>query len=270
MRTLPSQRERYYLACTKALEKTKRWRECTDACVKALERIPRYSGSGQLWIQRRLGLSLLEQGDFQHAAALIRRLLAHLDNWFLLDDLAKVEIELGQLAEAREHLRQALGRVGEIRMKVTTLRRMAQVCEKLGDVESACLHSRLAAAIRAEQGWSADPELDALARRLSCEAPPPAAAGLIAEALPLWQSGLPAGAAGGGRELGVVTSLLPSGKAGFIRPASGGPDLYFRTADVNEERTVLPGAEVTFKVTTGFDHKKQRATLNAVNIVMER
>ena len=258
-RSLPSPRERYYQALTKALWAVERWRACADACVIAIESVDQFTGDGLMWVQRRLALAILNDGDAERAASLLRDLVGRLNGWFLLDDLAQAEISLGQLEEARDHLRQALSAPGPIEMKVSAIRRMAHVAEELGDPESACLHARLGLAVRTQHQWSADAELVELVSRLTCKPPPRNPSDLIAQARAEWT-------AGNGRETGTVATILPNGRAGFVKPASGGDDLYFQMRDFNGPSQLEIGLSVTYVAREGFDRKKNRRSTIAIEI----
>jgi hypothetical protein len=69
------------------------------------------------------------------------------------------------------------------------------------------------------------------------------------------------------RYSGRIKSLLPNGKAGFVETDKG-KSYYFK---INQFKgKAQPGLRVVFYLEEGFDVKKNKKTMNAVNIVREK
>lgn len=68
---------------------------------------------------------------------------------------------------------------------------------------------------------------------------------------------------------GVIVSVLPNKKAGFIRCDEYPDNLYFNMNEFKHNITLAKtGQNVTFYETDGFDKKKNKQVKNAVNIYL--
>jgi cold shock CspA family protein len=228
--------------------------------VDALESIPDHVVEGGFWIRRRLALSLAHTDNADLGKRMMIDLLAGRSDWYLYSDLANVEIQTGNFEGAMEHLKKALNSNGPLRMKVKAVANMAQLLAQLGQTDQARTHAELAIAIRKEQTWGTDRDLEQLAASLGVALV--RETGLVeAELRGFWRDGQHSQS----RLDGVVKTVIAGGAAGFIGPVSGGEDLYFRMTDV-AGRVLEIGDAVTFAVKPSYDKKKQRDSQMAVEI----
>lgn len=74
----------------------------------------------------------------------------------------------------------------------------------------------------------------------------------------------------GPRLTGRIETILPNGKAGFIKTPEGGSH-YFRLQSFQGRRdTATVGTEVSFYLEDGFDAKKNRPSQVAVHVAPNR
>ena len=70
---------------------------------------------------------------------------------------------------------------------------------------------------------------------------------------------------------GVIVSVLPNKKAGFIRCDEYVDNLYFSMSEFKQDKALAEnGRNVTFYEADGFDKKKNKKVKNAVNIYLNR
>lgn len=152
-RELPSDRERWYSARTKALYELDRYQECLDLCEEALRRVARFSGQNQVWIERRRALCREELGQFDEALEELRRVMRVKPRWFVHRDLARMYARRREYDRALEHgCRGALeGEIDGFRWGL--FKQLADILEARDDYERAHLHAVLALALREEKEW---------------------------------------------------------------------------------------------------------------------
>lgn len=120
-------------------------------------------------------------------------------------------------------------------------------------------HRILVLALRQENGWPVPPMLFQAAGQ---PAVIPASRDLLQKLKPFWQKQLPTQE----RYQGQIQTLLPNGKAGFIQ-VDRKTSYYFQVRDFKGPAAQLEvGLKVGFEIKEGFDHKKQRDSLQAIRI----
>lgn len=187
-RELPSDRERWYSARTRALHELERYQACLDACEEALQRVARFSGENQVWIQRRRALCREELGQFDEALEELQRVLRREPRWFVHRDVARMYARRRDWDTAL-----AYGSRGALEGEVDGFRwglfkQLADVLEERGDYERAHLHGVLALALREEQDWPIGDTHRRWADRLGVDPDELPASGTVVERLrPFWQ-----------------------------------------------------------------------------------
>ena len=129
------------------------------------------------------------------------------------------------------------------------------------DSQTAKKHLKLALAVRTEQGWSVSDELKKvlLEEEITLDKIGNSS-GILRDLKPYWrQQSLSENTE---RKSGVVASILPSGKSGFI--VDGRDSWYFNVGLLANK--IKTGDRVTYELADGFDKKKNKAVKNAVNI----
>lgn len=263
-RRCPSLRARHYLLRTKALHALRRWEECLRVAEEALSACQGMDGDLALWLRLRAARCRLRLGRHQEAAAALAELLARKPEWFIEAELAAARFAGGDAAAAFSHVLGALLKPGDLAKKVRAVFLLALVLEARGDVDAARTHVQLCRALRARHGWRPDPEAERFAAALG--APERSFEDPFATAREMrrqWRNWLDAARP---REHGVIKTILAAGNSGFVS-RQGGPDLYFKLAEFRGPHAAATrGLAVEFRVDRGYDRKKGRETLVAVDV----
>ncbi|MDR0981880.1 MAG: hypothetical protein LBM07_01375 [Culturomica sp.] len=236
-RELASKKEQYYAWRSKALLEKGRWDECMELCNKALETVSPLHYDNDVWFRWRIGLCYEGKGLYAEALAQQLELLRRKKEWFIQREIAEQLHRQGKHKEALQYALDAALNSGDLDKKAGLFNTMADILKALGMNEEAQTQRELAGALHEH-----------------AEHPP------IQEAKRLWSRLKFAD-----RQLlsGVIKTILPNGKAGFIETASH-KSYYFRLKDCKGKAAV--GQKVKFYLEKGFDAKKNKETENAVEV----
>ena len=251
---LASDREIWYAARTKALERLGRHEECSALSLEGLEAFEKFHYGNESWFARRLALSLLHMGDREGARKGLEEVLRKKDEWFIRQEIAEMDLADGRTEAALENCRRALAAHGDIEYKVGLLRLTAGILRTLGSKDLSDRHYRLMILLRQSEGWTIGQGMLDETRDMD-----PAVAGLtdirslVAKLRPYWTEG----AADKGRRVqGTVSRILndnEKGVDGFIKAAEV-PRAYFIVPRKSPlASAVKVGAAVSFEPVTQPD-----------------
>ncbi len=166
---LPSDREKWYSAYTKALYDLGRHQECLDASEEAMRRIPEFASTNAVWFRRRRALCNAALGFRESAIEELQEILEVEERWFIYHELARFfrqeelpEVSLGYAAAAA-----LCGEIDPFRWKLFAF--MAVIARRTGHETHARTHAELALALREEAGWSMGRDHEKLAQRFDVE-----------------------------------------------------------------------------------------------------
>ena len=263
----PSYLETYHLRRASALFALDRHDACLEACREALAGIPEFHAGTDRWLRRLQAKVLVATGRLDQAKAHYDELVAAARGeaeWFLLAEAADVERQLGDLPRAWGLLVEAARRPGDVEMRVQLFRVMADVLLDMGRVADAAAHARAALAIRRDREWQVDDRLRATMARAGVTADDPGSSReALASLRRVWQADVEARFP---ESEGHVRTVLPNGRAGFIRGADG-VDRYFRLRSARGTLASFgPGTKVRFRVRASYDAKKKRPSEEAFDV----
>lgn len=249
-----SDREAWHLHVTKALDKLGRWADLHDACQQALQAGVRFHNSQDVWVRYRLARAHFRLGQGDTAAEQLRELLGRSPQPPILAGYAAVLVSLGRSKEAIPQYARALNGARDLGMGAGWLSGLALCLEDVGELALAALHLRLCLAVRQEKGWPIGGELQELAARLGVSGEVDDIRSLSRTLRPKWDEWQRQSAP---QMTGTVKTLLPNGKAGFIR-GEDGVDYYFPLRDIRGGRTLALGDVVEFEPYERFDPRKDQ------------
>ncbi|RCK78232.1 MAG: hypothetical protein OZSIB_1609 [Candidatus Ozemobacter sibiricus] len=280
-RSLPADRERWYLAAIRAHLALASWDEARRLALEAAASWPR-----RLDFPRWAAKALVGAGRLPEALQELDALVtAHRAPWYIWADLAETAFRHGEVERAWEAACRAALAPGEPSAKVNLFALMADLAERRQQPAEAALHVALALTLRQERGWPVPEPLQQAALRHGVTAAP-ASSDLVRQARAVWNhrpasdgeppaGGPPPAAADptapppaqplGQRREGRLIHLNLDRDIAFLKPLTGGDAIFARARDLPEEGR-HPEAILSFTVVEGFDRKKNRPALRAADL----
>ncbi|MDR1610013.1 MAG: tetratricopeptide repeat protein, partial [Candidatus Symbiothrix sp.] len=244
-REIASKKEQYYMLRTRALLETGNFSECIKICEEALATFDRLHYNNDIWFRWRIALSHEGLGEFRKSLDLQLELLKRKKEWFIQKEIAEQYYCLGDYKKSLEYALDSALNSGDIDKKINTYIVLADALDKLGKTEEALLHREFIQSLKTkdENLHRMEINLKHIWNRLKFDDRPSYS--------------------------GVIKSLLPNGKAGFVETKKGSSH-YFRINDFKgNPRNIVAGTKVTFCLEEGYDAKKGKNVLNAVRIAIK-
>ena len=258
--TLQSLKQRYYNLLSLAYEKTNQPDLAMKISNDALKNLPTYTNNMDIWFQRRVAKSYIEQKEYIQAINILNSLFTKKKEWFILHELAKCNLNIGEIDLAKQQLLQMIDLAQEPKMLVTALLDFTVFEKKYPELTQDCL--TLALKIRQKEKWKISDEMNDYLDEQNIKL----------EDLPHYQtlfknlkhkcskiqrqSEI--------RQTGTISKILATG-SGFIR-GTDHKDYYFTRQQLIHKTNITTGSKITFSTQQGFDHKKQKETTTAIHI----
>jgi tetratricopeptide (TPR) repeat protein len=242
-REIASKKEQYYMWRTRALLEKGLFEECIRCCQEALT-LNCLHYDNDVWFRWRIALSYEGLDEYQKSLDLQLELLQRKKEWFIQKEIAEQYYRLGEYEKSLAYALDSALNFGDIDKKINTFIVLANALEKLGKTGEAQLHNDLIEKIKRK-----DSRVENEIRNLKS----------IWNALKYNNKE---------QYSGIIKSLLPNGKAGFVETKKG-MSYYFSMRDFHANpKKAIAGTKVSFYLAEGFDVKKNRKTMNAVEITL--
>ena len=263
-----SDRETFYIGRARALLETNQYQDAFEQAQKALEEFPR-----SFFLARLDALAHAEAGDLQYAVEKMRELQRHSRcDWYATAELANLEYRLGNNEEAYRLMCSALNSTRQsAEYKIGYLVNLACIALTLGKMKVASAHVKLARTIRTRNEWSFPSDLLQAESRiyelleqqdLSQLQLPDSENELARFCQKQWLEG---SSNTQERVRGVILSPRnPDDVFTFIKPSQGGEKIFVHAR--NLPRNYHEGMSVDFAVKPSFDKKRNRESIEAVDV----
>lgn len=269
-RRVISEREQWYFAKIKSLVQLKRWDEARVWAIEAREAFPRKEDFAR-WAAQ----ALAGQGHISEAIVELEKLARQeRPPWYLLNDLAELNLQSGQAEEAYRLACRAALAPGEDKAKVGLFVLLSQSALETEQFDVAARHVTLSRLVRAREGWSipgAVTQLEVRVRQTVSAWPdvPDEIARLFAQCRKDWEAAVPPDLRPQPREkrqknltqtdvrtdqvfhTGRIKMYNADRGFGFITPDNGTDDLFFHISDVRGIDSPAPGVPVQYQVGEG-------------------
>lgn len=264
-RELASDYEKYYGYLIPLLFNEQKYMECIEAVEHALKTIPKLHYSNQKWFKRKMALSHFELGELDKAEEILKSLdKGNSDKWFIDHELSVVYFEQGNYEKSLELALKAAKGFGEDLMKVNLYTHLARIFYKQEKLDYSKAHAELVIAIKQANGSKLDIKQQKLIAYFKInkenEINLKKQKRIVED---IWNELVFKGQ----RLLkGTISKILPNGKTGFIQEDYG-ESYYFSFGSVKaNKRSISEGKRVSFYLIEGFDKKKNKKTMNAIEI----
>lgn len=248
-----SRKEEFYTLKTDLLLKSKQYDECILYCNEALEEIQTFHYSNEIWLERKIALALDGMGEETEAINRLKKLIVTSDKWFLLYEIGKLYLKLGNKDDALQYMLKALCTKDPEKMKVKLIEQLGDVLSDIGETEYAQENYLLTIKIRKENEWLVK---DTLLKKVEIEKEV-----LFKDVRKNWIQLLYKYA---GKKTGTIDRLLTGNRAGFIKAEKS---YYFQSKNFFGRIDMLKvGDSVDFSTCVSYDRKKQQETIEAIAI----
>ena len=261
--TISSDMEIYYLYLSEALLKTERFNDCIALCKQALSKLNKPFNRNNTWLERRMGLCYLKSEDHEKALQILLKTASFKKEWFIYKEIADVYLKMNDYDKSYDYALKAASQGGDFSKKVNLFKLLGDLLEIKKENHQALLCYQLTYKIREENNW---PIVTELHQKICFEPIIEESTGLFQEVSKLWKE-----KKADSREMikGVINSILPNNKAGFIK-ADDGKSFYFSFRDNNlQPESLKVGDIVQFSLVDSFDKKKNKPSQAAANIKVD-
>lgn len=266
---IASKYEQWASMRAKALYLNAQYDECLAQVSQALEWLPKLHYGNEHWLRRYAALCHAAKGNFAQAIELLELVYLQKRDWFLAYDLAMVLIKAERSTEALPLLQKAAFGEGDMEKKVKVYKALAKAYMTLGESELGLEFYELVALIRSDFGWQPDFDVTLALQDAGIEAgrfgSSAAMFARLKEHFDVANVTSPSSKSQQVRIIGNVLSILPNGKAGFVK-AKFGKSYYFQFKDLVGTKSVKVGDELSFQLIDAVDPKKQTKVQNAVEL----
>lgn len=238
--------EKWYSSKAKALDKLGRYQESKQVSLKALETVEKCHHDNDIWFNYRIAVADKHLGLLDEAQAHLEKVRKRKKDYFVDLEMAEVAYAQNRLNDAVKYSCSAALAPGQtdlgFRWKVYLL--LAKLYKEKGDLALAKEHTLLVCKIRTEQTWKVPPEVESLARELEVDLTDIRSARKIEKGLQeAWKK---ARFEDRKKLRGVIKTILPNGKSGFIK-AEDGKDYYYKFRELRGDHDLYDyGIEVEF------------------------
>ena len=267
-RKLASDYEKYYSSLISLQFGEGDFEKCIESADFALKTISNLHYNNSSWFKRRMALSYFELGNLEKAEEILRSIdKVGNDKWFIEYELSQIYFEQGDYGKALEFALKAAKNFGEDLMKVNLYTHLARIFYKQDKLDYAKVHAELVIAIKAENGSKLDSKQEKLVSFFKLDTTADISIvnqkKLVEE---IWNKLVYEGQ---DKHYGVITKILPNGKAGFITLNDSLESYFFSFQSIKRGRKFAKeGKNVSFFLKEGFDKKKNEKKMNACEIVV--
>lgn len=256
-RIYPSRKEKYYNYASKAYFESRDYENCILISDKALRSFDKFTNDSDVWYNWRIAKSLKELGKSQEALKYLEEVSKAKNDWFIYKEIAENYFIMDESENALNYVVDAVLTKEPPKIKVNLFYLIYNLL-KDDNPEIALKHAKLVKALKMESGAPVPNEIEELVSEDNLDI-----RDLEYDIKEFWikykfkEQEL---------QYGAITKILPHGKSGFIL-ADDGESLYFRTYEFKDDRNLLvEGQRVSFFTEKSFDRSKNRESINAVNI----
>lgn len=259
-RILASAREDWFALRTKALFARGLYQECLDLAEQGLNAFDEFHYDNDIWFQWRIARCKGHLGRTTEAIDDLRHILPHKNEWFVLQELARMLHETGSSDEALILTQSAALKPNEPEFFVKLYAFMSVLFQEKQETQIAIDHLLLSLKIRQQHQQKLPPEDTQRLHQLGGTIEDPRSADDLTISLRrIWQSSRP-------RHKGVIQTVNTEKGFGFIQNENG-KSHHFRLREFKGASNLLQtGQHVTFFTEMSFDSKKGKESEIAVQI----
>lgn len=236
-----SDKEKWYSLKTKHLLDMGEYEETIKFADEALNELNEFVNNSDIWFKWRIAIANKELDNFDVALKYLEDIINSKNDWFILKELAEIYSLNGDYDLALKYAIDAALAKGDIKYKINLYRLLDEIFIAKNMDEDSDKVVKLIEAIEDDENF-VEIEKELKERWVEIKFNNQQ------------------------RSYGTISNILSHGKAGFIK-ADDGESYYFNIYEIQGDKSkVKEGDYVSFFLEESFDKKKNKKTLNAVNI----
>lgn len=266
-RELASDKEKYYSILITALFEKKEFEKCLATCDEALSKFTQFHYDNDIWFKRKKAQCFFNLNELDKSLAIYNEILKRKSDWFIKHEIAELYLKMDNLNKSIKFAADAALSFGESDKKMKLYELLANLCIKKGEKDIAKKHIVLVYTIRKEHEWNLEKIMN-IVSRFQVDIKDVKNANFQEKELKQdWENLMFADKV---LNTGVIHSLLPNGRAGFIKTVDKNSYYFDLRSFVGRKELAMPNKEVTFFIEDGFDTKKNQPTKIAVNVKIKK
>lgn len=236
-----SDKEKWYSLKTKHLLDMGEYEETIKFADEALNELDEFVNNSDIWFKWRIAIANKELDNYDVALKYLEEIINSKNDWFILKELAEIYSLTEDYDSALKYAIDAALAKGDIKYKINLYRLLDEIfIAKNMDEYSESIVGLIEAIEDDENFVEIEKELKERWVEIKFNNQQ--------------------------RSYGTISNILGHGKAGFIK-ADDGESYYFSIYEIQGDKSkVKEGDYVSFFLEESFDKKKNKKTLNAVNI----
>lgn len=236
-----SDKEKWYNLKTKHLLDMGEYEETIKFADEALNELDEFVNNSDIWFKWRIAIANKELDNYDVALKYLEEIINSKKDWFILKELAEIYSLTEDYDSALKYAIDAALAKGDIKYKINLYRLLDEIFIAKNMDEDSDKVVKLIEAIEDDENF-VEIEKELKERWVEIKFNNQQ------------------------RSYGTISNILSHGKAGFIK-ADDGESYYFNIYEIQGDKSkVKEGDYVSFFLEESFDKKKNKKTLNAVNI----
>lgn len=261
-----SNKENWYLQITKGLFEIKKYNDVIKLSNEALETIPAFNNSNDIWFKYKIAKSYRELGEYDAALEYLEDITKVKKEWFFFNEIAINYFKKEDYdSSAKWAARAALSHDGKIESKLKLFLLIGDILKIKGYEDEYIWHKYLVYTIRNANEWAQEEGWDEELASYELDLENTDYKTIYDELSNLWLS---LKFIGQERKYGTITKVFDHQKSGFIK--SGKDSYYFNAFEFQDDKSfIYEGTKVSFFLEKDFNKKTGEEVENAVNIYCE-
>ena len=255
----PSNKEKYYSQLTKALLKLDDIDRCYEMSKEALEL---EELTDDTWFKWRLAKCANELGEYDEAITYLKELIARKPDWYIKAAIADSYYFNGDFENSLSYAIDAALTQAPSESKVNVYSLIADLIEDEYP-EEAIQHRYLEYSIRLNKEWSIEDRLQEQIENAGLDTENTQYWKIEKKLKPFWND---LKYKGQQPQYGIISKILPHGKAGFIQAEDGNSYYFNKFQFKGSDDEFHEMTSVSFYLEEGYDRAKDEVKMNAVNI----
>ena len=252
-----SEKELFFELKSELLYKVRLYEDCILCCTEAIDEVENFHYGNDVWFERRVAAALGQLGKNEEAIKTLKNLIITSDKWFLLYEIGKLYLKIGDTSTAIVYMLRAACTKDPDKMKIKMIETIGDILVASGENLLAQENYNLVRQIREENDWSSSYKLNNKIKIKETVK----SKDVQRHWLALLHNKV-------GAKQGTIIKILSNRRGGFIQSDQIYYFQYKNFFGKNELSKV--GDNVDFIVVDSFDKKRVQKTKEAVAIIPTR